>query len=97
MIGNRVQLKTGRKDFMQEYVLLNKDDQPWGYAHFHYPRVDDAKTQYTQAHLKTREQRFETYESAMAKATDPKQKIDIHRGIISKELANSAFLTLQPR
>ncbi|ATE77400.1 dermonecrotic toxin domain-containing protein [Pseudomonas frederiksbergensis] len=97
MIGNRVQLKTGRKDFMQEYVLLNKDDQPWGYAHFHYERFDDAKTQYTQAHLKTREQRFETYESAMAKATDPKQKIDIHRGIISKELANSAFLTLQPR
>lgn len=54
MIGNRVQLKTGRKDFMQEYVLLNKDDQPWGYAHFHYERFDDAKTQYTQAHLKTR-------------------------------------------
>lgn len=97
IIGNRVQLKTGRKDFMQEYVLLNKDNQPWWYGHFHYASAEDAKTDYTQAHLKTREQRFETYESAMAKAKDPKQKIDIHHGIISKELANSDFLPLVPR
>jgi hypothetical protein len=97
IIGNRVQLKTGRKDFMQEYVLLNKDNQPWWYGHFHYANAEDAKADYTQAHLKTREQRFETYESAMAKAKDPKQKIDIHHGIISKELANSDFLPLEPR
>ena len=97
IIGNRVQLKTGRRDFMQEYVLLNGDDQPWWYGHFHYAKVDDAKSDYTQAHLKTKEQRFETYESAMAKAKDPKQKIDIHHGLISKELANNDFLPLQPR
>ena len=95
--GHRVQLKTGRRDFMQEYALLNKDNQPWWYGHFHYANADDAKVDYTQAHLKTREQRFETYESAMAKAKDPKQKIEIHHGIISKELANSDFLPLQPR
>lgn len=96
-IGHRVQLKTGRKDFMQEYVLLNKENQPWWYAHFHYANAEDAKADYTQAHLKTREQRFETYESAMAKAKDPKQQIAIHHGIISKELANRDFLPLQPR
>ena len=97
IIGNRVQLKTGRRDFMQEYVLLNEDNQPWWYAHFHYATLEDAKADYAQAHLKTREQRFETYESAMAKAKDPKQKIDIHHGIISKELASNVFLPLQPR
>ncbi|WP_416739690.1 dermonecrotic toxin domain-containing protein [Pseudomonas sp. NFX71] len=97
IIGQRVQLKTGRKDFMQEYVLLNKENQPWWYAHFHYADAEDAKADYTQAHLKTREQRFETYESAMAKAKDPKQQIAIHHGIISKELASRDFLPLQPR
>jgi hypothetical protein len=97
IIGHRLQLKTGRKDFMQEYVLLNKDNQPWWYAHFHYANAEDAEADYTQAHLKTREQRFETYESAMAKAKDPKQQIAIHHGIISKELAGRDFLPLQPR
>lgn len=97
IIGQRVQLKTGRKDFMQEYVLLNKENQPWWYAHFHYANAEDAKADYSQAHLKTREQRFETYESAMAKAKDPKQQIAIHHGIISKELASSDFLPLLPR
>ncbi|MVV49292.1 hypothetical protein EJA72_13750 [Pseudomonas sp. PB120] len=98
IIGDRVQLKTGRKDYMQEYVLLNNDNQkPWWYGHFHYASAEDAKADYTQAHLKTREQRYESYESAMAKAKDPKQKIDIHHGIISRELAMSDFLPLQPR
>ncbi|TBN39188.1 hypothetical protein EYC95_21125 [Pseudomonas sp. BGI-2] len=97
IIGQRVQLKTGRRDFMQEYVLLNNDNQACWYGHFHYANADDAKIDYTQAHLKTREQRFETYESAMAKAKDPRQKIDMHHGIISKELANSDFLPLEPR
>ncbi|MGO4368386.1 dermonecrotic toxin domain-containing protein [Pseudomonas sp. PAB10] len=95
--GNRVQLKTGRRDFMQEYVLLHRDSQAWWYGHFHYANFTDAKTDYTQAHLKTKEQRFETYESALAKAKDPKQKIDIHRGFISKALADSDFLPLEPR
>lgn len=95
--GSRVQLKTGRRDFMQEYVLLNEHNQAWSYAHFHYANVDDAKADYTRAHLKTKEQQFDTYESAMAKAKDPKQKIDIHRGIISREQANSVFLPLEPR
>jgi hypothetical protein len=97
IIGARVQLKTGRKDFVQEYVLLNRENQPWWYGHFHYAKANDAKANYTQAHLKTREQRYETYESALAKAQDPKQKIEIHHGFITKSLAEQSFLPLEPR
>jgi len=97
IIGARVQLKTGRKDFVQEYVLLNRENQPWWYGHFHYAKANDAKANYTQAHLKTREQRYETYESALAKAKDPKQKIEIHHGFITKSLAEQSFLPLEPR
>lgn len=95
--GGRVQLKTGRKDFMQEYVLEDEKNKPWWYAHFHYANAGDAKADYTRAHLKTKEQRFETYESAMLKAKDAQQKIDIHHGMISEQLASSVFLPLEPR
>jgi hypothetical protein len=97
IIGARVQLKTGRKDFVQEYVVLNRENRPWWYGHFHYAKVDDAKANYTQAHLKTKAQRYETYESALAKATDPKQKIEIHHGLITQPLAEQSFLPLEPR
>ncbi|VVQ07951.1 hypothetical protein [Pseudomonas fluorescens] len=97
IVGNRIRLKTGRKDFMQEYVLLNGQHQPLWYAHFHYANAADAKANYTEAPLKTTEQRYETYESAMLKAKDPQQKIDIHHGTISDELAISEFLPLEPR
>lgn len=92
--GERVQLKTGRQDFMQEYVLLNRDNRPLWYAHFHYETLNSAKVDYTAASLKTKEQRFETYASALAKAQNPRQTIDIHRGSVSKTLANDVFLRL---
>ena len=95
--GERVQLKTGRKDFMQAYVLLDTRDQPLWYAHFHYADVADKKADYTRAHLKTKEQQYETYESAMLNARDTQQKIDIHHGLITDELASSTFLPLEPR
>ena len=93
----RVQLKTGRRDFMQEYILNDDQHQPWWYAHFHYANADEPKANYTRAHLKTKEQRFETYESAMLKAKDAQQKIDIHHGMISEQLASNVFLPLEPR
>ncbi|PWE38374.1 hypothetical protein C9I50_22455 [Pseudomonas prosekii] len=95
-IGKRVQLKTGRKDFMQEYGLFNRDDKALWYAHFHYAVLTDDKTHFTTAHLKTEGQRFETYESALAKATNPSQKIQIYHGAIDLALANQYFLPLQP-
>lgn len=97
MVDGPVQLTTGRKDFMQEYVLLDERDQPVWYAHFHYATDSAAKADYTRAHLKTRDQQYETYESAMLKATNPQQKIDIHRGAISQALAATVFLPLEPR
>ncbi|MGF6208985.1 dermonecrotic toxin domain-containing protein [Pseudomonas frederiksbergensis] len=96
-VGTRVQLKTGRRDFMQEYALLKTDNQPWWYAHFHYAALDNAKADYTVAHLKTKAQRYETYESALAKTQDPKMAIAIHHGVIGKSLAERDFLPLQPR
>ncbi|MFJ7792997.1 dermonecrotic toxin domain-containing protein [Pseudomonas sp. NPDC096950] len=95
-IGRRVRLKTGRRDFMQEYALLDADDSPLWYAHFHYVGVRDGKATYTTAHLKTGEQRFESYESIMARAKDPKQKIEIYHGAISETLAREYFLPLEP-
>lgn len=96
MISDRVQLTTGRRDFMQEYVLFNRDDKPLWYAHFHYEKFDDAKANHTEAHLKTVEQRFETYASLLTKAKNARQKIDIHHGSISDELANNVLLPLKP-
>ncbi|KPN91056.1 dermonecrotic toxin domain-containing protein [Pseudomonas nunensis] len=94
-IGRRVQLKTGRRDFMQEYALLNTHNNPLWYAHFHYVGLLDDRATYTTAHLKTVEQRFESYESIMANAKDPKQKIEIYRGAISETLAREHFLPLE--
>lgn len=95
-IGRRVRLKTGRRDLMQEYALLKADDAPLWYAHFHYVGLLDDKATYTTAHMKTVEQRFESYESIMANAKDPKQKIEIYRGAISETLAREHFLPLEP-
>ncbi|WP_458374521.1 hypothetical protein [Pseudomonas laurylsulfatiphila] len=90
-IGERIQLKTGRQDFLQEYVLLNLNKRPLWYAHFHYDKLTDAQADYTAASLKTKEQRFETNATALAKAQNPNQKIDIYRGHIDKELATIFF------
>jgi hypothetical protein len=90
-IGERIQLKTGRQDFLQEYVLLNRNKRPLWYAHFHYDKLTDAQADYTAASLKTKEQRFETNATALAKAQNPNQKIDIYRGHIDKELATKFF------
>ncbi|EJM68975.1 hypothetical protein PMI29_02115 [Pseudomonas sp. GM49] len=89
--GKREQLKTGRQDFLQEYVLLNRDKQPLWYAHFHYKTENDDDKNYTAASLKTKEQRFATNATALAKAQNPHQKIVIHRGHIDKELATKFF------
>jgi hypothetical protein len=91
-IGERKQLQTGRKDFLQEYVLLNRDNQQLWFAHFHYKKLNDATADYTAASLKTKEQRFATNATALAQAQNPLQKIDIYRGHIDKELATKFFL-----
>lgn len=90
-IGERIQLKTGRQDFLQEYVLMNSNNRPLWYAHFHYKTSNDAEDNYNAASLKTKDQRFETNATALAKAQNTHQKIDIYRGHIDKELATKIF------
>ena len=90
--GERIQLKTGRQDFLQEYVLSDRNNKPVWYAHFHYEKLTDAKADYTVASLKTAAQRFATNATALAQAQNPHQKIDIYRGHIDKELATKFFL-----
>ena len=89
--SERIQLKTGRQDFLQEYVLLNAKNQPLWYAHFHYKTSNDANDNYTAASLKTKKQRFETNATVLAKAQNPHQKIAIYRGPIDTELATEFF------
>ncbi|WP_213938209.1 DUF6543 domain-containing protein [Pseudomonas sp. dw_612] len=95
-VGRRAPLSTGRKDFMQEYALLDSRRKAVWYAHFHYAELADNKADFTTAHLKTKAQRYETYESALAKAKEPKQKIEIYRGLISRPVADRYLLPFEP-
>lgn len=89
-IGARVAL---RGDFIQEYAVNHKGGRALWYAHFHYPKVDTPKQQYTVAHLKSKAQRTESYQSLLARAHSPQEVVDVHRGKITPELAKG-FLAL---
>lgn len=89
-LGARVAL---REDFIQEYAINRKGGNALWYAHFHYPKVDTPRQQYTVAHLKTKEQRTDSYHSLLARAQSPQEVVDVHRGKITPELAKR-FLSL---
>ncbi|WP_395607980.1 hypothetical protein [Pseudomonas sp. B22129] len=93
-LGQRLQLRGERRDFIQEYAVNNKHGFPLWYAHFHYPKADTPKGEYSVAHLKTSAQRTESYHSLLAKAQSPQSVVDVHRGEISRELAERWFLPL---
>ncbi|MET3455983.1 dermonecrotic toxin domain-containing protein [Pseudomonas kilonensis] len=95
-LGERQALKGDRKDFLQEYAVNDRDGFPIWYAHFHYEKADTPKADYSVAHLKTKEQRREHYHSLLAKADSPYAVVNVHRGQISKSLAQSKFLPLAP-
>lgn len=69
---------------------------PLWYAHLHYPAADTPKELYTAAHLKTREQRKQSYYSQLARAQSPQAVVDVHRGLIGKALVQRWFLPLAP-
>lgn len=93
-LGERKALKGARKDFFQEYAINDRNGSPIWYAHFHYETATTPKAAYSVAHLKTREQRREHYHSMLAKADNPYAVVDVHRGLISKSLAQRRFLPL---
>ncbi|CDF96625.1 MULTISPECIES: dermonecrotic toxin domain-containing protein [unclassified Pseudomonas] len=95
-LGDRTALQGTRKDFLQEYAINDRDGFPIWYAHFHYEAADTPKENFSVAHLKTKEQRKEHYHSLLAKATSPYAVVNVHRGQISKSLAQSRFLPLAP-
>ncbi|SDU91117.1 dermonecrotic toxin domain-containing protein [Pseudomonas corrugata] len=95
-LGDRTALQGTRKDFLQEYAINDPDGFPIWYAHFHYEAADTPKDNFSVAHLKTKEQRKEHYHSLLAKATSPYAVVNVHRGQISKSLAQSRFLPLAP-
>ncbi|BBP65414.1 hypothetical protein PHLH5_29550 [Pseudomonas sp. Cab53] len=95
-LGDRTALQGARKDFLQEYAINDRDGFPIWYAHFHYEAADTPKDNFSVAHLKTKEQRKEHYHSLLAKATSPYAVVNVHRGQISKSLAQSRFLPLAP-
>nr|WP_314568329.1 hypothetical protein [uncultured Pseudomonas sp.] len=93
-LGARVALQGERRDFIQEYAVNDKRGYPLWYAHFHYPTLNTPKAEYSVAHLKTKAQRTDSYYSLLAKADNPYGVVEIHRGEISRALAERRFLPL---
>lgn len=93
-LGDRIKLTSERQDFIQEYAINDKGGRPLWYAHFHYATVDTAKENYGIAHLKLKSQRRESYYSLLNKAKSPQATVNVHHGVIGKDLAQRWFLPL---
>jgi hypothetical protein len=95
-LAERIQLSGERRDYIQEYAVNDSKGYPLWYAHFHYPEAGTPNGNYTAAHLKTREQRRQSYYSQLATAKSAQAVVDVHRGLIGKALAERWFLPLAP-
>ena len=93
-VGLRVPLRGERKDFMQEYAIYRKDGTPLWYAHFHYAALDTPKEGYSVAHLKSSAQRRQSYYSLFNGANSDQGIVDVHRGVLDKDLAQQWFMPL---
>lgn len=96
LIDRRRAMSGARKDFIQEYAINDRNGFALWYAHFHYEKADTPKADYSVAHLKTKEQRSESYLSLLEKADSPYAVVNVHRGQIGKPLAQRRFLPLAP-
>ncbi|MGA9705749.1 hypothetical protein [Pseudomonas sp.] len=95
-LGTRLAMRGEQRDFLQEYAINDKKGFPLWYAHFHYPSATTLKQDYSAAHLKTRAQRRQSYQSLLRDAHDSQSIINVHRGLIGKALAERRFLPLVP-
>lgn len=95
-LGERVPLRGEKQDFIQEYAINDRQGYPLWYAHFHYPAAATEKLDYSVAHMKTKEQRKQSYYSLLAKAQGRQAIVDVHRGGIGRNLAERWFLPLAP-
>jgi hypothetical protein len=85
-----------RNDFLQEYVIRDKDQRVLWWAHFHYATETAAADAFTAAHLKIPEQRFVGYKAQVKAAKNNQEVVSIYRSAIGKEVAQSLFLDLAP-
>ncbi|WP_166366956.1 dermonecrotic toxin domain-containing protein [Pseudomonas akapageensis] len=77
------------QDYLQEYVIQDKSGNPLWYAHFHYASLDAPASQFTAAHLKTVEQRFDGGQTTPLR--DNRSVIQVYRSQIDKGLAQELF------
>jgi hypothetical protein len=85
-----------RNDFMQEYVIRDKDQRELWWAHFHYASETASAEAFTAAHLKLPHQRFLGYKALVRAAKDNKAVVNVYRSAIGKDLAQRLFLGLTP-
>ncbi|MFK3794965.1 dermonecrotic toxin domain-containing protein [Pseudomonas sp. NPDC088444] len=83
-----------RNDFLQEYVIRNKDQTVLWWAHFHYANEDAPNAAFTAAHLKLPSQRLMGYSAQVKAARDNKDVVSIYRSYIGKDVAQRLFLDL---
>lgn len=95
-LGERVPLRGEKQDFIQEYAINNRQGYVLWYAHFHYREATTPKLDYSVAHMKTKDQRKQSYYSLLAKAQGRQAIVDVHRGGIGRNLAERWFLPLAP-
>lgn len=94
--GERVALARRKgfpQDYLQEFVVNDKDGKPLWYAHFHYASADAQVGDFTAAHLKTREQRYDRGPQVMASQSN-QAIIEVYRSRIDKSSAQKLFLSL---
>ena len=94
-IGQRLKMFGPRNDYVQEYQVLNKNNQVLWYAHFHYPDVTTASHKPTAAHFKLKEQRRESKQSLEAKAKPGEKVPEVHYGKISESMITARFMPLE--
>ncbi len=94
--GERVALARRKgfpQDYLQEYVLSDKSGAPLWYAHFHYASADAQVADFTAAHLKTREQRYDRGPQTVVSQSNM-AIIEVYRSRIDKNSAQKLFLSL---
>jgi len=93
--GKRKHLSKGqRKDFLQEYLISDKDGSELWYAHFHYASMDTPAASFDAAHLKTAEQRTLSEQALYSRAQTSGAVIGIYRSKLAPDLAQRLFLSI---
>lgn len=91
-VGGRSKLKRS-SGFLEEYLIADTTGTPLWYAHFHYRELRSPRDQYTTAHLKTVDQRFDGVERQKADEAAGREVIGILRREI-KAPCDEVYLSL---